>query len=371
MSTSPDEKPNQSNKKRYSLKRNSKSRKTLIHYEQELNQAQFEAVRTMRGPQLIIAGAGSGKTRTLVYRVAYLIEHGVDPSQILLLTFTKKSAQEMMRRAAAMLDGRCRQITGGTFHGFANSILRRYAETLGYRNSFTIADRSDAEDIINLVRAELGYAGKDKRFPRKRTILNIISKSINTAHPQEQIINDEYPQFINEEKPLENIAEAFQKYKRENSIMDYDDLLVNLRTLLIEHDSIRRSLSNEHLFVMVDEFQDTNYLQADIAHLLASEHSNIVAVGDDAQSIYSFRGANFQNIMEFPKKYDSCKIVALEQNYRSTEPILAFCNEIMAAAIEKYEKQLYSGILSAQKPVYLETVSFDEQANLFLRGFLN
>ena len=358
-------------KKRYVLRGSSDSNQKLtIPYRDELNEAQFQAASSPGGPHLVIAGAGSGKTRTLMYRVAYLIECGVDPESILLLTFTKKSADEMMRRAAGLLDGRCKEIKGGTFHSFANSVLRRYATALGYQSSFTIADRSDSEDIINLVRAELGYNKKDKRFPKKRTILNILSKSVNTGRNHVEILQEEYPQYLEEQEAIAEIGDAYQSYKFDKSIMDYDDLLVNLRRAMLDKDDVRRALSQEHSYVMVDEFQDTNHLQADIAHLLASEHSNIMVVGDDAQSIYSFRGANFRNIMDFPDRYDNCKKTTLEQNYRSTQPLLNFCNGLMEGAREGHDKQLFSKISSEQKPVFLQTASFDEQAEFIAQRVL-
>ena len=357
-------------KKRYSLKSSSVSRPMVIDYKGELNDAQFKAVRTTKGPQLVIAGAGSGKTRTLVYRVAYLIEKGVEPQRILLMTFTKKAAEQMTRRAASMLDGRCSQITSGTFHGFANSVLRQYAGRIGFSTSFRIADRGDAEDIINVVRAKLGFAKRDKRFPKKRTILSVISKSCNTARSIEELIQEEYSQYSSDIPAILEIAQAYRKYKKDNNIMDYDDLLLHLRTLLKEDQEVCQRLSGKYQYIMIDEFQDTNHIQADIAHLLASTHQNIMVVGDDAQSIYSFRGANFRNIMDFPKRYDNCEITTLEHNYRSTEPILGFCNELMTPAKEKYDKNLYSGINSTQKPVFLEAASFDEQASFIAQHIL-
>jgi DNA helicase-2/ATP-dependent DNA helicase PcrA len=357
-------------KKRYSLRPAHHGRTTLIAYEAELNEAQWQAVRTIYGPQLVIAGAGSGKTRTLIYRVAYLIEQGIEPERILLLTFTKKAAEQMLRRAAGMLDGRCARINGGTFHGFANSILRQYADRVGYPKSFSIADRADSEDIINVVRTELGFAKQEKRFPKKRTILSILSKSINTLTPIENVVCNDYPQYIGESKAILEIAAAFIGYKQRNGIMDYDDLLVQLLALLEGHSEVRDSLSQQYQFIMVDEFQDTNFLQAEITHHLGSAHQNILAVGDDAQSIYSFRGANFRNIMEFPKRFSNCTITRLEKNYRSTEPILSFCNALMLPATEKYEKHLFSGIDSPQKPVFVETASFDEQAAFIAQHIL-
>jgi DNA helicase-2/ATP-dependent DNA helicase PcrA len=341
-----------------------------IDYANELNPQQLAAVRNLFGPQLVIAGAGSGKTRTLVYRVSYLIEAGVDPSKILLMTFTRKSAQEMMKRASIVLDERCRRIKGGTFHSFANLTLRRFAEKLGFDPSFTILDRGDAEDLLNVVRNELGHNTKDKRFPKKRTLLNVISKSTNTGRAITDIIADEYPQFIDESAVIEQLAVEFQIYKKERSVMDYDDLLTHLKLLLLENADVRKKISRENQFIMIDEFQDTNSLQADIAEMLASEHGNLMVVGDDAQSIYSFRGANFHNIMKFPQRFAGTTITTLEQNYRSTQAILHFTNAIISSAEEKYDKTLFSDIESKQTPVYIRATNFEEQAGFISQRVL-
>ncbi|HQH26043.1 MAG TPA: ATP-dependent helicase [Oligoflexia bacterium] len=346
------------------------ARKFTINYQTELNEAQLKAVQSIYGPQLVIAGAGSGKTRTLIYRVAYLIEHDIRPEAILLLTFTKKAAQEMMRRASALLDERCSRIRGGTFHAFANLTLRRYGALLGYNMNFTIIDRSDAEDMIDLLRSELGGIAKDKRFPKKATIHEVISKAVNTGRSHEQILSDEYPQFLCFADKFQELAAKFQQDKIRRSVMDYDDLLVNHKRLLSEHPELRRKLSLESEFIMIDEFQDTNKIQAEIGLLLASEHKNILAVGDDSQSIYSFRGAEFRNIMDFPNYFENCAITTLEQNYRSTQPILEFTNKIIESAKEKYSKVLFSDIPASNRPVFLRPQSFYEQADFICQRVL-
>ena len=337
-------------------------RRPAIDYEKDLNPRQLQAVTTIEGPQLVIAGAGTGKTRTLVYRVAYLVERGVSPESVLLLTFTRKAAQEMMRRAATMLDARCALVTGGTFHSFANLVLRRYAPEFDFSSRFTIVDRSDAEDIVNLIRTELGLQGKDRRFPRKSALVNIFSRVVNTGKSYEQVLEEEYPQFSDELEAIAQVAAAYTAYKQRHAVMDYDDLLVHLARLLREKDTVRKRLSNDHRYVMVDEFQDTNPLQAEIAYQLASEHRNIAVVGDDAQSIYSFRGADFRNIMDFPKRFPDCLITTLEQNYRSTQPILSLTNAIIANAREKFTKQLFSQLPGGRKPVYLRPAGTEQQA---------
>ncbi|MFH0858424.1 MAG: ATP-dependent helicase, partial [Candidatus Omnitrophota bacterium] len=293
-----------------------------IDYQKELNPAQLEAVRSTDGQYLVIAGAGSGKTRILVYRVAYLVEKGIKPDEILLLTFTRKAAEEMLSRASMLLDERCQKVSGGTFHSFANNVLRRYAGLLGINNNFTILDRTDSEDAINLLRTQLGFSKLDKRFPRKRAIMEVISMSVNKSLPIEEALYDEYPQFIEWTDEINKINNEYKKYKHSKSLVDYDDLLVYLKELLVKHDSVRLTLAKKYKYIMVDEYQDTNKLQAFIVSLLACEHKNIMVVGDDSQSIYSFRGANFKNIMDFPKLFKDASVITLEENYRSTQPIL-------------------------------------------------
>lgn len=323
-----------------------------VNYEEDLNEAQLEAVKSKEGPILVIAGAGSGKTKTLTYRVARLIEDGIKPENILLLTFTKKAAAEMLSRATIVLDNRCEKVAGGTFHSFANIILRKYSKLLGLKNNFTIMDRADCEDVINHIVGQL-FPKKEKRFPKKSTLLDIYSKSINKVTPTKQIIADEFPQFAHCEDKIIEVHKAYVAYKRENSVLDYDDLLLYIKLLLENNDGLRKRLSNEYKYIMVDEYQDTNTLQADVIRLLASEHNNIMAVGDDAQSIYSFRGANYRNILDFPRLFENTKIIKLEQNYRSTQNILKLTNEIISKAKEKYTKNLFSNIVSPQVPALI------------------
>jgi DNA helicase II / ATP-dependent DNA helicase PcrA len=300
-----------------------------IDYRNELNSAQYEAATSVNGPHLIIAGAGTGKTRTIVYRVAYLVELGVPPESILLLTFTRKAAQEMLRRATILLDSRCEKVAGGTFHSFANMILRRYASLIGFDPAFTILDQSDAEDVVNLLRTRLKLDSKKKRFPKKQLLFALFSRSVNTRETLKDILGEEYPQYLSELEAIQTLQEAYAKYKRQYNLMDYDDLLVYLKALLETSDVIRREISDRYKYIMVDEYQDTNRIQAEIAFLLASVHSNLMVVGDDSQSIYSFRGATIRNILEFPEQFDQCMIITLEENYRSTQPILNVANEII------------------------------------------
>ena len=323
-----------------------------VSYETDLNPAQLSAVVSKKGPILVIAGAGSGKTKTLTYRVARLIEDGVSPDNILLLTFTKKAAAEMLSRASLVLDERCEEVAGGTFHSFSNIILRKYSKYLKLKNNFTILDKSDCEDIISHITGQM-FPKKEKRFPKKGTILEIYSKSVNKETPTKLIIEEEFPQFAHCEDKIIEIHKAYVAYKRENSVLDYDDLLLYVKLLLENNENLRKKLSNQYQYIMVDEYQDTNTLQADVIRLLASEHNNIMAVGDDAQSIYSFRGANYRNILDFPKMFEDDKIIKLEQNYRSTKNILKFTNAIIAQAKEKYAKTLFSDIESPVVPALI------------------
>lgn len=341
-----------------------------INYESELNAEQFEAVKIRNGPVLVIAGAGTGKTKTLIYRVARLVEENINPANILLLTFTRKAAINMLKRASAILDERCGKVSGGTFHSFANTMLRRYAKLVGFDENFTILDESDSESAIGIIRAKLGYNKTEKRFPLKHTIAEIISKSINKNVPIKDILNIEYPHFIDNLDKVNVIKAEYQKYKKEKMLMDYDDLLLYLELLLKENDKIREKISNFFEFIMVDEFQDTNKIQANIACLLASEHKNIMVVGDDSQSIYSFRGANFRNIMDFPRIYPECRVITLEQNYRSTQPILDLTNALIENAREKYSKKLFTKKKYDVKPVYVETDDPNMQSKFIVQRIL-
>jgi ATP-dependent DNA helicase UvrD/PcrA len=316
----------------------------------ELNPSQREAVTSTEGPLLVIAGAGSGKTRTLVYRVAYLLEQGVDPEKILLLTFTRKSSQEMLWRAGQLLNETCRRVVGGTFHGIANMLLRRHGHHLGFGSSFTIIDRADAEGIINLLKGSLGLTGRDKQFPTKRVLINILSGSVNKSIAIDDLIYESYPHLSEHVDDVLNLDKHYKEFKFNNGLMDYDDLLVNWKRLLAEVPEARQEIAARYSHIMVDEYQDTNLIQADIVRLLAHGHENVMVVGDDSQSIYSFRGADFYNIMRFPKVFKDTKIIKLEENYRSSQPILSLTNDIIRNATEKYAKTLFTQIEGDHKP---------------------
>jgi len=313
----------------------------FIDYEKELNEAQYEAVFIDEGPAMVIAGAGSGKTRTLVYRVARLVETGIDPESILLLTFTRKAAAEMMDRASQLLDVRCRSVSGGTFHSIANYILRKYGDLIDYPN-YSIIDRGDCGEVIGYIIGELGIKRKELKLPRNSTIIDIISKSINKSLEIADLLEIYYPHLSDLAPVIGELALRYEKYKKERKVMDYDDLLVNLKTLLIEFPGVRQFLSNKYRYIMVDEYQDTNRLQAEIVKLLGEDHRNVMVVGDDSQSIYSFRGADFRNIMDFPGIFPDAKIIKLEENFRSTQPILKLTNAIISRARQKYTKCLFT-----------------------------
>ncbi len=367
------------NQKKYTLKRLGQTglvqptdeARFTINYREELNTSQFEAASAVNGCYLIIAGAGTGKTRTLVYRVARLIELGHDPSSILLLTFTRKAANEMMKRASMLLDDRCSKIRGGTFHSFANLTLRKYAKAIGLDSSFTILDQGDSADVINLIRSQDGFITKEKRFPNKQTLNKVFSLSVNTGKKVEEIIENDYPHFIPLLDKILQIQKIFTQYKRRNNLLDYDDLLVYLREFLNKGGPAVKALLSEIKFVMVDEYQDTNHLQSEIVKGLSQYSKNVMVVGDDSQAIYSFRGADFHNIMQFPKLFDDVKIIKLEENYRSHQSILDFANRINEAAVEKYKKDLYSRRGSGQLPNIVAASTENLQSKFIVEKILD
>jgi DNA helicase-2/ATP-dependent DNA helicase PcrA len=306
----------------------------------QLNDRQYEAVTSIDGPVLVIAGAGSGKTRVIEFRVRYLVETGVNPASILLLTFTRRSAQEMISRAAKH-DPRFQSVEGGTFHSFANKILRRYSDFFGLPNSFTIYDESDAEEAIHRCAVQLGFYAKEKRRPRKDMLRKILSMSLNKEMSIEDVLAKYYPTFDQYLEEIRTLRERYMEYKISSQCLDYDDLLLYLK-LLLENEQVRVQVSERYRYVMVDEFQDTNPMQGDITYFLAQGHRNVLVVGDDAQSIYSFRGGSHENIMRFPDRFPGCKIIKLEENYRSTQAILDVGNAILDNMTDRYEKCLHA-----------------------------
>jgi len=333
-----------------------------IPYETRLNASQYEAITATEGPLLVIAGAGSGKTRTLTYRVARLVEAGVSPSGILLLTFTRKAAQQMLERATALLDSRCGKVAGGTFHSFGNSILRKYAPHMGLAPGFAIMDRADAEAAISILRKEIHAGPKHRSFPRKHTLANIFSRAVNKMTTIEDVVYDDYAHLSSDMEAIALIFQAYQNHKREHQLLDFDDLLVYLQQLLKGHPDIRERIASSYRYIMVDEYQDTNKIQAEILYLLTGVHQNIMVVGDDSQSIYAFRGANFRNIMEFPKMFPGTRIITLEENYRSVQPILNLTNVIIDQAMEKYSKTLFTRREGGSTPVLVSARDENSQS---------
>jgi DNA helicase-2/ATP-dependent DNA helicase PcrA len=359
--------------KKFVLRHDSASEKPTnytIEYADLLNKQQHEAVMFNKGNALVIAGAGTGKTRTLVYRVARLIESGVHPSSILLLTFTRRAANEMIQRATSILDERCKRIKGGTFHFYCSQLLHRYAQEIGYPNDFTIIDTSDALEVIQHVRTKLGLHKKSKRFPNKSTLLTIISAVKNKNLDLRVAVSDLYPQFINQIDKIEEVLIGYDAYKAENFVMDFDDLLTQNVKLLTENEGVRVKVASEHQFIMVDEYQDTNKLQAELTRLLSSVHENVMAVGDDAQSIYSFRGADHRNIMQFPNLFANTKLIKLEENYRSQPLILNAANQLLAQANYKFDKTLFSNKEEGEQPALVKAGSENEQSQFVSQAVL-
>jgi len=316
-----------------------------------LNPTQRLAAGQAGGPVLVVAGAGSGKTRTLVHRVAYLVERGVEPGRILLLTFTRKAAQEMLTRARD-LNPQCARVEGGTFHSLCYRLLRAHASRLGLSRQFTVIDRGDCEQLIRGVMQERGLKAKgDRQFPKARTINDIISKSRNLEASLEDAIEQWAGHLLGYLEEISQAARGFAEAKRSQSLVDYDDLLFLAEELLRDHHDLRQRFSRHWQHLLVDEYQDTNAVQARLLKLLASEHDNLMVVGDDAQSIYRFRGARVQNIFEFPQDYPGAKVIKLEQNYRSTQAILDLSNEVIAQAWHRYDKKLFTERLGGSRPV--------------------
>ncbi len=324
----------------YTLHRPAKSTSIHIDYPAELNEQQLAAVTAPPGPQLIIAGAGSGKTRTLTYRVAYLLENGIDPRNILLLTFTNKAARQMLDRVTNLLPIDASGIWGGTFHSVGNRILRRHGSAIGYNSGFTIMDREDQKDLINTVVASAGIDPKEIRFPKGDVLAEIFSFVINTETPMEQLLAGKFPYFLPLLDKIKDVQERYEKKKKATNSIDFDDLLQKTLLMLQQHEGVGHFYRRQFQFILVDEYQDTNKIQADLIDLLAQEHRNVMVVGDDAQSIYSWRGANFQNILEFPKRYPDARVFKIELNYRSVPEILDVANSAISTNVDQFKKNL-------------------------------
>src|SRR5438477_7173813 len=349
------------------------ARSTSIHidYAAELNGQQLAAVTAEPGPQLIIAGAGSGKTRTLTYRVAYLLENGIDPRNILLLTFTNKAAREMLDRVANLLPVDASGLWGGTFHSIGNRILRRHGTALGYSSGFTILDREDQKDLINAVVISAGIDPKEIRFPKGDVLAEIFSFVVNTERPLEELLAGKFPYFLPLLEKISDVHARYEKKKKATNSVDFDDLLQKTLSMLQQHEGVASFYRRQFQFILVDEYQDTNKIQADLIDLLATEHRNVMVVGDDAQSIYSWRGANFQNILEFPKRYPDARVFKIEMNYRSLPEILEVANAAIAANVQQFHKHLSATRQSnAVKPALVALNDAGEQAQFIAQRIL-
>jgi DNA helicase-2/ATP-dependent DNA helicase PcrA len=337
-------------------------RELQIDYSRELNAQQLAAVTAPPGPALVIAGAGSGKTRTLIYRVAYLLEQGIPPERLLLLTFTNKAAQEMMRRTGELLGGDLSGLWGGTFHSIGNRILRREGERLGYRRDFTILDRDDAKELVQACVDEADIDVKATRFPKADVLGEIFSLAINTNRSVAQIIDSQFEYFRQLTGSIEDLSRRYEDRKRSRGVMDFDDLLRLWLRLLREHADLREHYQRRFQFILVDEYQDTNAVQGEVIDLLAERHRQVMVVGDDSQSIYSWRGANFQNILHFPDRYPGASVYRIESNYRSTPEILGLANAAIAANVQQFAKALTAVRRSGTKPVLAPCGDGHEQA---------
>jgi len=333
-----------------------------IDYARELNEQQLAAVTAPPGPALVIAGAGSGKTRTLTYRVAYLLEQGIPADRILLLTFTNKAAGEMMRRVSDLLGQELRSLWGGTFHSIGARILRLHADTLGYRRDFTILDRDDAKDLIKACITDAKIETKGTHFPKLDVLNEIFSLAGNTHKSIAELLAGQFSHFSQFTDQIAALGKSYTDRKRATNGMDFDDLLVLWLKLLHDHPDVREHYQRRFQFILVDEYQDTNKLQGDLIDLLAARHHNVTVVGDDAQSIYAWRGANFANILNFPKRYPGAKVFKIETNYRSTPEILNVANAAIAANVNQFAKDLAPARKSGLKPALVECHDAGQQA---------
>ena len=342
---------------------------TRIDYVAELNEQQLAAVTSPGGAALVIAGAGSGKTRTLTYRVAWLLENGVKPWNILLLTFTNKASREMTGRVSELLGPDAEGIWGGTFHSIGNRILRRHAETIGFRPGFSILDREDQTDLLKSVANDAGVP-RDKRFPKPDVLAELFSLSSNTGEPLEQVVHDRFGYFEGITDAIVSVRSAYERRKCAANAMDFDDLLIRTNQLLREHPEVGEHYREQFRHVLVDEYQDTNLVQADLVDLLGSKHGNVMVVGDDAQSIYSWRGANFENILNFGKRYDSAATYRIETNYRSVPGILEVANAAIRGNVRQFEKNLRAWRQAGGRPVLAELPTNNDQASYVAQQIL-
>lgn len=326
--------------RQYTLQRSTGAAVPRINYAAELNEQQHAAVTAAPGPALVIAGAGSGKTRTLTYRVAYLIENGVSPQNILLLTFTNKAAREMLDRVASLIPNDLAGLWGGTFHSIGNRILRRHPHEAGYQPGFSIMDREDAEDLMTTVIATLGVDPKDKRFPKAGVIADVLSFALNTGRSIDDVLVEKYPHFLEFAPQFAAARVKYEAKKRDANALDFDDLLEKSLKLLRDSEPVREHYQKQFQFILVDEYQDTNHIQSEFIDILGARHGNVMVVGDDAQSIYSWRGADFKNILEFNRRYPKATTYKIETNYRSVPEVLNVANAAISGNVNQFRKEL-------------------------------
>ena len=356
--------------RRYALKTSAPSKKGLVDYDRDLSDEQRAVALCEQRPTLVVAGAGSGKTRALTYRVAHLLETGTPPEKILLLTFTNKSAREMMARVAQLCRIDPRKLWGGTFHHVAHGLLRELAPRLGYADRFGLLDREDAKEVMASATADLGFGVGQRRFPRPDAMIDIWSSAINTQRPLRDVIVQEAPQFVALEDEILRVARRFAERKAQMNAMDFDDLLLNWKRLLAEVPAARESLQQRFGALLVDEYQDTNKLQGDIVDAMAEKHGNVLVVGDDAQSIYAFRGAHFENILKFPERWQGCQTFTLVKNYRSTPAILGLANASIACNRKQFRKELIAHREGGVTPALVPLRDVNQQAEFVAQRLL-
>jgi len=356
--------------KRYTIKNKPRAGAGSIDYDSALNAQQRAVVTAGAGPMLVIAGAGSGKTHTLTYRVAHLVERGVSPQNILLLTFTNKSARAMIERVSDLLNINATSLWGGTFHSVGNRILRREATRLGYGEEYGILDSQDAATLMRacVVDAKVGHL--DKHFPRGGVLARIYSFCANTQRTVEEVLAEQYPHFEALAESIRRVFRLYQTRKLEMSLMDFDDLLINWKILMESHPEVLQQYAAQFEHILVDEYQDTNQLQGEIIDLMASVHQNLMVVGDDCQSIYAFRGANYRNILEFPKRYERCTEYRLETNYRSTPEILNLANASIHFNENQFHKTLMSVRAPGERPALIKLRGVEQQADFVCQRIL-
>lgn len=348
--------------KEFFLERAEPAKALTIDYKKELNPEQYEVVTQGDGPCLVLAGAGSGKTRTITYRLAYLVERGVAPENILLVTFTNKAAREMVSRVEELLHGYPAGLWSGTFHSVANRILRANAAKIGFSPNFTILDAEDATTFIKVCLKDLRVDTKARRFPSPAVLSSMISYARNACRPVGEVLERKYPHFVDIAPTLERLAELYAARKKTADAMDFDDLLIHVRDLLAANPVVRDHLGGQFRYILVDEYQDTNRIQAEIIHALAGVHRNLLVVGDDAQSIYSFRAAEIRNILDFPNHYENAKTFRLTTNYRSTPEILSVANEVIRQNAEQFKKELRAVCASSERPSLIPSANAPQEA---------